>query len=237
MSGGTLMVSRARNLFSDWTEGCTAFGFRDVLFTDKEKDALARLIREFKPRIMLIGCGFYSRATPYMAGLLIKEFPDLNIAAVNIHEFPDDLASKFIYNGVRSYVNLMDGKEEFSRGMTAVRDGKSYISPGVADRINLRKYYPSPAGKLTDRLTEVVGLLCAGYKEDDVADTLHISRKTVDTHKKEIYKTLNVRNAYELYSAAISAGIISSDSLGFYPRTYMLKPFPDKKKLNNQENL
>jgi len=231
MAGGVLVVSRFVNLFPHWKKEFEAFGFKDVFFTDQERDSLNSVIRELKPSILLIGCGFYSRSTPYMMGLLLDNFPRLNIAAVNIYDFPDDLAMYFIVNGVKSYVDMKDGMEEFNRGMKDVMDGRKYVSAGVLERILMRKEYPMKAGKITERETEVIRLLCCGWMEEEIADNLHISRRTVDTHKKEIFRTLNVRNVAELIGVALKLGMVTDNDLYFYSKGLTVNPKPTAKKL------
>jgi len=228
MAGGALMISRHIKLFSYWTQEFEAFGFNDVLFTDNEKDGLNSLIREFKPSIVLIGCGFYRRSTPYMMLELLEYFPKLNIAAINIHEFPDDLAMYFILNGVNSYVNQKDGMEEFHRGLKLIRDGKKYISPAVEERISIRDEKPMPAKILTPRLKEVICLIHDGYKDDEIADVLHISSSTIDNHKTEIFRSLNVRNIRELCIVAEELGIAKKNENIFYPKNFTVNPKPKK---------
>ena len=225
------MVSRAVNMFPHWTKEFETFGFKNVLFTDQEKDSLISIIKEYQPSILLIGCGFYKTSTPYMMGQLLLMFPKLNIAAVNIHEYPDDLAMWFILNGVKSYVNMMDGIDEFNLGLKAIRDGKKYVSPGVQKRILMRKEYPMPAGRITNRQAEIVRLICCGFKDIEIADTLHISRRTVDTHKTEIFRSLNVRNSVELIKVALNLEIVKQDELNFYPKDFTVNPKPDKRPL------
>jgi len=236
MAGGVLIVSRANNLFPYYKEVFEALGFKNLYFTDQEKDSLNSVIREIRPDLMMIGCGFYRHSTPYMMGVLLDEFPKLNIAAVNIHEFPDDLAMYFIINGCNSYVNLMDGVDEYHKGMRQIRDGKKYVSPSVLERIDMRSEYPEPAGKITGRETEVIRLICSGYKDKDIVDNLHISKRTVDNHKKEIYRTLNVRNFFELSNAAHDTGIVSQDWQCSAPKNFEIRPLPNRKVKKNGLN-
>jgi len=211
-----LVVSRFVNLFPHWKKELAVLGFKDVFFTDQERDSLNSVINEIKPALLLVECGFYRRSTPYMMGRLLDMFPKLNIAAVNIYDFPDEVAMRFIANGVKSYVNMMDGMEEFNRGMKEIMNGKNYVSPGVRERISKRK--PIKSGKITERETEVMKLICCGFTEIEIADTLHISRRTVDSHKQEIYKTFSVRNAVELIGVALNLGVVAKSDLYFYPK-------------------
>jgi DNA-binding NarL/FixJ family response regulator len=227
MTSGVLMVSRFVNLLPDWKKEVEKLGFKNIHTTSQEKDSLNSIIYQYKPRIVLVGSGFYRGSTPYMMGELLKLFPKLNIAAINRHEFPDELAMGFIINGVKSYVDMVLGMDEFKRGLTSVMDGKIYISPNVKERINMRQERPKPAGTITDRQKEVILLTCNGFTEIEIADTLNISRRTVDTLKRTIYTALNVRGCNELIRAALNLGFVEQNGMWFYPKDFVMKPLPD----------
>jgi DNA-binding NarL/FixJ family response regulator len=228
MTGGTLMVSRAVNLHGDIKKKLETFGFDNVTVTDFEKDGLNMLIRELKPRLLMMGCMFYQCSTPFMVAALHKEFPKLNIAVISITDFPADLAMYFIINGAKSYVNFWEGSKQFYKGLEEIRKGHEYVSPEVVERIDMRKYYPEPSGKLTNRQIEITRLIANGYRGDEIADVLHISSGTVDNCKTEIYTAMNVRNENELIRVAINLEIINADELHFFGGDYVLKPLPMK---------
>jgi len=226
MTGGTLIVSRAINLYSFIKKQFEALGFDDVTVTGADKDGLNMLIRELKPRIVIMGCMFYQCCTPFLLADLHKQFPILNIAVVSITDFPADLAMYFIINGAKSYVNFWEGPEQFYKGLEEIRRGHQYISPEVKKRIDMRTYYPTPTGKLTCKQIEIIRLVANGYKGLEIADTLHMSIRSVESRKKEIYTAMNVRNENELIRVAISLGIIQQEELLFFGRDYELKPLP-----------
>jgi len=222
------MVSRRVKLHEHYKKRLEALGFNDVTLTAADKDALNMLINELKPRLFMIGAGFYYSATPYMMNCLIKRFPDINIATISISEYPADLAMGFIINGVKSYVNYLDGVDQFYRGLDCVRNGKVYISNSVQERIEMRRELPEAAGKLTKRELEVVRLLCNGFKSREIGDVLHISECTVNNHKTAIYPKLNVRNENEIIRMALITEIVKVEELIFFGRDFELKPQPKK---------
>jgi DNA-binding CsgD family transcriptional regulator len=63
---------------------------------------------------------------------------------------------------------------------------------------------------------EVLRLSCNGFEGDEIADILHVSTATVDTHRKEIYRSLNIRNVNEMIRTAIFVGIVKPNELCFY---------------------
>jgi DNA-binding NarL/FixJ family response regulator len=162
-----------------------------------------------------------------MLGRLMELYPGLNITAVSIPPYPAGHSAQCIANGVKSCVCYADGLEQFREGLECVRDGKTFISRSVQERIEAHFEFPKPAGDLTRRQTEVVRLLCNGFTTDEIADTLHISAKTICNHKSAVYCILNVRNENELIRVALHLGIIGQDELHFYGGDY--GPKPEKK--------
>jgi DNA-binding NarL/FixJ family response regulator len=228
MAGGTLFVSRAVKLHGWIKRRLAELGFDDVTVTDTEKDGLNFLIRDMKPRLVLIGSKFYQCCTPFMTAGLHKQFPKLNIAAVSLTEFPDDLAMYFIINGAKSYVNFWDGDEQFYKGLTEIREGREFVSEEVQRRMDMREVYPEPSGAITERQIEILRLVANGWTGEEIADVLFISHGTVENSKSDIYVALNVRNGYEAIRVALCLGIIKQEELFFFGRNYVLRPLPQK---------
>jgi DNA-binding NarL/FixJ family response regulator len=198
------------------------------MMTDVEKDALNFLIRDLKPTMLLMDASFYQCCTPFLMGGLMQVFPKVNMAAVSIGEYPADLAMYFILNGVNSYLATYDGYETVNDCLTEIRKGRKYVSPAVLQRIKTRGTEPAGAGKITDRGYEVIRLVCNGWKDLEIADVLQISRRTVDNHKTEIFRSLNVRSAIELVHVALKLELVSLDELCFHHKDLILNPLPMK---------
>jgi DNA-binding NarL/FixJ family response regulator len=230
MAGGTLVVSKNVNGFPYYKKRLEEFGFANVITTDVENEGLKFIIREMKPDIILIGACFYKKATAYMLGELLRVIPGLNIAVVSYEEYSDELAMCMVANGVNSYVRWFDGYDEFIKGMTAVRDGIRYISPAVRKRRGLRDAKLTPAGRLFKRQKEVMRLTCSGFKEDEVADTLLISRDTVVKHRTNIFKIMNVRNPVELLLNVLESKTFTLNELYSIHKNFVVTPLPAKDK-------
>ena len=213
------MVSRAVKLHPHIKRRLEALGFEDVMITGADRDGLNMVIREKKPRLILIGSAFYDCSTPYMMKELLRTFPKLNIAALSVlNSYTDSRAAEFIYNGVQSYLNVLEGFEEFHRGLQEVRKGNVYISPEVQKKIDSKTSCRFTAEDLTPKHIEVIRLLGNGFTTVEAAETLGCSKRTVDTHKSDIYSILNVRNENELIRFALFKGIIHSEELHFFPK-------------------
>jgi DNA-binding NarL/FixJ family response regulator len=195
--------------------------------TDVEKDALNFLIRDFKPAMLLMDARFYQCCTPFLMGGLTQCFPKINMTAVSIGEYPAELAMYFILNGVKSYLTTHDGFEKVNECLLEICKGRKYVSPAVLHRIRLRQVDPEPARIISGKLNEVIRLVCNGWKDLEIADVLQISRSSVDNHKTEIFRSLNVRSALELVHVALQHGIVSLDELCFRHKDLILNPKPE----------
>ena len=228
---GTLLVSREVNNHSYFKKDFEKRGFHNVSVTSVDKDGLNSVINEKKPDTVIMCARFYQCCTPYLIGELIKKFPKPKTAVICFGEYPADLAMYFILNGVKGYVNTFDGFDNFYVGLEEIRKGKEYVPKSVQERIDLRKNnYPEPAHTLPPKLVEVTRCICNGFLNNEIGDTLHLSIRTVANYREEIYRSLNVRNGEELYTAALTLGIVTKEELVFRYRNFTLKPLPDSSK-------
>lgn len=221
------MVSRARKLFPRIQQRLSYLGFHEVEVTGEEKDSLNSVINEKKPELLLVGSGFYQAATPYMMGELVERFPKLNMAALSVCEYPDDIAVWFIWHGVKSYLNLWEGYEEFHRGLQEVRQGKAYISPKVRDLMELFSEWPDTKNRVTKRQMEVLILICNGFIPEHIGDRMHISRATVNYLLQKMYDTFHVKNREELVKTAFALKLVSEEDLVFYDRERKAGALPE----------
>jgi DNA-binding NarL/FixJ family response regulator len=216
--GGTLVVSRAIKLFPCIKKRFEDLGFKDVEITGEEKDSLNMVINELKPRLVLVGSAFYQACTPLMMGRLLKLFPKLNIAAVTVYEYPDSIAAWFIFNGVKSYLNLWEGYEEFYRGLQIVRAGGEYITSGVKEAIDLFSEWPKTGSKATAGLMEVLILLCNGFTANSIGRELHLTRKAVYNRMDRLYAVFNTTCRDEMVAKAWALHLVTDKDIRFYDR-------------------
>ncbi len=228
MVGRTLVVSRDTNNHSYFKKKMELLGFTNVHTTALDKDGLSLLIHEMKPDVLLMSAQFYQCSTPYRIGVLHHEFPKLYLSVISIGEYPADLAMYFIINGAKAYVSTFDGIQQIYEGMEAIRNRRTFIPVPVQERIDARKEYPAPARILTPVVTEVLRCICHGLSKEDIADNLAISCRTVENHRKELYRSLNARNAFDLFGAALGLGIVTQEELMLRHRNFVCTPLPDK---------
>jgi DNA-binding NarL/FixJ family response regulator len=228
MTGGTLIISRAKNMLPVCKYYLKTAGFQNIVLTSEEKDSLNFVLNEQKPRLVFIESCFYEAVTPYMTGRLLRDFPKLRIVVFSVGEFPDDLAMWFYFYGVKNYINFRDGMCEFKRGIQKILRGEEFRSKKVQRRIDLRDKMPKTAYSFTDRQMEVLMLVCNGFTTDESGEVLYISRRTVERIKTDLYAVFHVRNERELIRVAYYMDLFKKDELYFYGGRWEIAPLPAK---------
>lgn len=149
---------------------------------------------------------------PGKSGLeLIKDIkavhPSLPIFVISMHE-ESLYAERVLRAGARGYITKQAGGEKVIEAIRQVLGGGIYVSDSVSARILeiFTRGQPERKGssieQLSDREFEIFELIGMGHSSRRIADRLHLSAKTVDTHRASIKKKLNFKTTSELISYA-----------------------------------
>jgi DNA-binding NarL/FixJ family response regulator len=195
------MVSRSKGLFPLGKWLLRLLRVRGALGTALEGDELNRLINEVKPLTILFDASFCAETTPRKIGLLLRDFPYLNIAVFSLNYIQPEKAANFILYGAKSYFDL-SGSGSFWRALKLVVKGKQYYTPAVlAAYENLPDVMPEVRFDATAKQEDVKTLILKSYKDKEIAETMGISIKTVEYHKHLLYGKYGVKSALELFRA------------------------------------
>jgi len=145
---------------------------------------------------------------------ILADYPEMKIIALSMHA-----DRRFVINmlkaGAHGYLLKDCAFEELAQAIRLVMANKTYLSPGVAE-IVVKDYVnrlPGPAqtafSVLTAREREVLQLLAEGKSTANIGELLHISIKTVETHRQQIMNKLGIRSVAELTKYAIREGLTS----------------------------
>ncbi|ENO92960.1 LuxR family transcriptional regulator [Thauera sp. 28] len=116
--------------------------------------------------------------------------------------------------GASGYITKSEAGDELLRAIRTVQQGRSYICPDVAgavagalrDRDSLETALP----RLTARERQVLQLIAEGYTSPRIAERLHVAPSTVEVHRRNIMRKLDLHNVAELTRYAITNGISPS---------------------------
>src|SRR5262245_39241739 len=156
----------------------------EVVGTVADGQALLDAARHFRPDVITTDI-----AMPGLGGLeALRRLSAEGLAprVVFLTMFADArLAAEALRAGASGYVPKEAAGEELLQAVREVLQGRTYLTPRLArDAVTaLAGATASPAGRLTPRQREVLGLVAAGRTMKQVAAELHLSRRTVESHK------------------------------------------------------
>ena len=178
------------------------------------REALESVAR-LTPDLVLMDIGL-----PDMSGIEVTQkiktgWPQVAVVALTIHE-DEEYFFKMLQAGASGYVPKRAAPEELLTAIRTAASGEVYLYPSLAKL--LVKDYVS-GGKeqtglgalddLTDRENEVLAHLADGASNQEIADVLSISPKTVARHRENLMRKLNLHSRTELVKYAIRKGIIN----------------------------
>ncbi|MBA3997607.1 MAG: DNA-binding response regulator [Candidatus Accumulibacter sp.] len=201
---------------------------RDALKTvlDREHDiALAgeasdgaealKLVRENRPDVVVMDVGM-----PNMGGIettraLLAEHPGLRVLALSTYS-DRRIVLQMLDAGACGYVVKSAGRDELLRAIRAVAQGRTYLCPEISavviDTVRSGKKSIDKNGdiRLGRREREVLQLLAEGCTSPIIASRLHIATSTVEVHRRNIMRKLDLHSVAELTKYAVRNGLTSS---------------------------
>lgn len=160
-------------------------------------------------------------AMPGLNGLeatarLVKAQPAARVLILSMHQ-NEEYVRQALRHGAAAYLLKDAAPVELELAIKAVQRGETYLSPAVSRGVvsdyvqRLRGDVPT-AVHLTPRQREVLQLVAEGHSTKEIARRLNISVKTVDTHRSQLMKQLDIHEVAGLVRYAVRSGLISSDS-------------------------
>ena len=154
---------------------------------------------------------------PGMGGLeairkLISRFPQAKVIAVSALD--DDLfPSRLIQAGALGYVTKGADLEEMVRAIRSVMAGETYISSSMATKLALRSVSggSSPFEDLSERELQTAVMIVNGNKVSEIAETLSVSPKTVNTYRYRIFEKLGLHSDVELTLLAVKHNVLDPE--------------------------
>ena len=137
-------------------------------------------------------------------------FPDLKVLVLTMHD-EKAFIEQMLAVEAEGYILKNIGRKELIKAIKKVADGSSHYSPEVLEVIMQKKKEENKENTqntLTKRETEIVQLICKEYSSAEIAETLFISTRTVETHRKNILSKINVKNVVGLIKFAFKNQLV-----------------------------
>jgi DNA-binding NarL/FixJ family response regulator len=141
---------------------------------------------------------------------LLEKKPGIKVLTLSMFG-DEEYYYKMIHAGVKGFVLKSSGISELERAIEAVGKGESYFSNELLRRIITKlgqrkdpvKQNQEELNPLTEREKEILGLICGGLSNPEIADKLNISETTVKTHRANLMSKTNCNNTANLVMYAI----------------------------------
>jgi DNA-binding NarL/FixJ family response regulator len=189
----------------------------EVLAEADDGDETLRKASQYKPHIVIMDIGM-----PKMDGIeatrQIKErLPDTEVVILSMHA-KKAYIDQVLKAGAKGYVLKDSDEDNLIAAINTVHNGGYYLDSPIADQVlsgyfggKTKRELQEQADPLSEREKEVLRLLAEGHSNQEVADILCISRKTVENHRANIVRKTGVQGQVGLTKYAARIGLIDLD--------------------------
>ncbi|MGY2576017.1 response regulator [Vibrio sp. C8] len=163
-----------------------------------------------KPDVLLLDINMPNMNGIEMLEKLSQSKSETAVIMLSMHDSKDYVV-RSVKAGAKGYVLKDVGSEELVMAINQVAQGRSYLCPQASDRL-LEQINDKPEpqdDELSKREFDVLRLIVNGACNKDIADTLHISVRTVETHRLRIKKKLGATSTAALVKLALDKGLVS----------------------------
>lgn len=192
----------------------TMAGVQVVAEADDGRKALD-LVRAHQPDVVLMDIGM-----PGLNGLdatarIAKEFPQTRVIVLSMHK-AEEYVLGALKSGAAGYLLKDASPSELDTAIRSVARGDTYLSPPISRQVidDYRKRTgdsQGPLDMLTPRQREILQLIAEGRSTKEIADVLHVSVKTVETHRAQLMERLDIHDVAGLVRYAIRVGLVTPE--------------------------
>lgn len=171
-----------------------------------------QMAKEMSPEVMLMDVGLPELNGIEAARQAVAEVPDVKVIGLSVHADQRFVAGMF-QAGAAGYLLKDCAFEELVGAIRIVMAGRTYLGTGVADVVvgdytrRLKEPDSSVFTRISPREREVLQLLAEGSSAKQIAGKLHVSVKTIETHRGQIMRKLDIHSIAELTKYAIREGL------------------------------
>lgn len=164
--------------------------------------------RSLRPDVVIVDVSMPGLNGIELIKMILAETPEMPILVVSMHE-ESLYALRALKAGAKGYVMKAEAMNSIAAAMRRVMEGKIYVSPTFGEQLIFKSITAieegmgSPVDVLSDREIEVLEKLGKGLTTREIADDLHLSPKTVETHRAHIKEKLKFKDATAMVRFAV----------------------------------
>lgn len=189
----------------------SAFSDLAVVGTASDGAEALYLLEHLRPDVLLTDLDMPGMDGAQLTERVKKEHPGVRVVVLSMHEEPA-MVKRLVELGADGYLLKNAGRDEVVLAIRNVHAGQRHFSSGLMESM-LRAPAPAPTGhdllrELSEREVEVLAALAEGLGNKEIGERLFISPRTVDTHRTNLMRKLNVHNVAGLVRIAMTTGLV-----------------------------
>jgi two-component system, NarL family, response regulator NreC len=180
----------------------------EVVAEANDISAVAREVKGYQPNVLVFDLNMPGGSGIEAIGRLRERVPDTHIVVMTMEENPV-FAQRAFAAGAVGFVAKDLADVELAEAIRAAARGEEFVSPRIAARLDaLHRSLTDDA--LSAREVEVLRLIALGHTSVEVARKLHLSPRTVETHRANILRKLGLGTRAELVRYALGRGLLGA---------------------------
>ncbi len=188
-------------------------GFEVVAEAENSAQTLA-LMRDHEPDIVLLDITMPGKSGLDITSDLRSEFPDIPVLMLTMHD-RGEYVLEAVRAGAKGYVLKDALPNQLRQAVRTVVEGQEYFSEETSSKLSdalrteiAHERKRSSLGALTSREQEVLQLVANGSTSKEIGASLNISPRTVESHRENIMRKLDIRSIAQLTRFAIEVGLV-----------------------------
>ena len=178
----------------------------EVVAEAGDADTAARYVKGPRPTVLILDVNMPGESGLAAIPRIRGETPETQIVVLTMQD-ETAFARQALQAGVLAYILKEAASEELVKAVRMAAVGKTYLQPELGARLAAEPEAPAP-DDLSERELEVLRLIALGHTNNEIAQQLFLSVRTVESHRSHIQQKLGLTNRAELVRYAIDRGLV-----------------------------
>jgi two-component system response regulator NreC len=178
----------------------------EVVAEAGDAESAGRYVNGHRPRVLILDINMPGRSGLAAIPSIREQSPETQIVVLTMQD-ETAFAREALQAGVLGYILKEAASEELVKAVRMAAEGRTYLQPELGARLAAEPDKATP-DDLSDRELEVLRLIALGHTNNEIAEQLYLSVRTVESHRAHIQQKLAMTTRSELVRYAIDRGLI-----------------------------